>query len=170
MCLSDTDVRFRTPESFHVSGLAGKLAGILALSAGLAVGQAQVGSAGNDKAPQLAVDQTSMAWKRVAGTTFNAGLAGAASGPVVAVWYAAGTGALLAQTESSRIFETADFVHWRLNSAAGPKRLEYQGATLRNMRQPCASPKTCTIKSTCRCITCTRSSKLGSGNDSPVFR
>ncbi len=34
-------------------------------------------------------------------------LAGAASGPVAAVWYAAGTGRLLVKTESSRVFETA---------------------------------------------------------------
>jgi uncharacterized protein (TIGR03437 family) len=57
-------------------------------------------------------------WKRVAGTTIDAGLAGAASGPVAAVWYAAGTSRLLVRTESSRVFETADFVHWRLNTDA----------------------------------------------------
>ena len=62
-----------------------------------------------------------MQWKRVAGTTIDAGLAGAASGPVAAVWYAAGTGRLLVETESSqssRVFETADFIHWRLNTDA----------------------------------------------------
>ncbi len=57
-------------------------------------------------------------WTRVAGTTINGGLAGAASGPVAAVWYAAGTGRLLVKTESGRVFETADFAHWRLNADA----------------------------------------------------
>jgi uncharacterized protein (TIGR03437 family) len=57
-------------------------------------------------------------WKRVAGTTINEGLAGAASGPVDAVWYAPGGRGLLAQTQSGRIFETDDFVHWRLNTTA----------------------------------------------------
>jgi uncharacterized protein (TIGR03437 family) len=56
-------------------------------------------------------------WKRVAGTSIEEGLAGPASGPVRAVWYAEGTGKLLAQTASGRIFETSDFVHWRLNAA-----------------------------------------------------
>lgn len=60
--------------------------------------------------------QTISPWTRVAGTTVNDGLAGAASGPVVAIWYAAGTGRLLVKTGSGRVFETADFVHWRLNT------------------------------------------------------
>ncbi len=64
-----------------------------------------------------------ISWKRVAGTTIDAGLAGAASGPVAAVWYAAGTGRLLVETESARVFETADFIHWRLNAdATAPAR------------------------------------------------
>src|ERR1700735_4375661 len=57
------------------------------------------------------------AWKRVAGVSISESLASPASGPVSAVWFAAGTGELLAQTASGRIFETADFQHWRLNSA-----------------------------------------------------
>ncbi|HWE53067.1 MAG TPA: hypothetical protein VG273_24965 [Bryobacteraceae bacterium] len=60
--------------------------------------------------------QSPLAWKRVAGTTTDEGLAGMASGPVQAVWYAPGTGRLLAQTMAGRIFETSDFVHWRLNT------------------------------------------------------
>jgi len=56
-------------------------------------------------------------WKRVAGTAIEAGLGGPASGPVRAVWYTEGTGKLLAQTASGRIFETNDFLHWRLNTA-----------------------------------------------------
>jgi uncharacterized protein (TIGR03437 family) len=66
---------------------------------------------------QTASNQVPTDWKRVAGTTVNEGLAGPASGPVTAVWYAAGSSALLAQTESGRIFETSDFAHWRLNTA-----------------------------------------------------
>ncbi len=65
---------------------------------------------------QIDSAQTDIGWKRVAGTTIEEGLAGPASGPVRAVWYAGGTGKLLAQTASGRIFETNDFVHWRLNT------------------------------------------------------
>ena len=46
------------------------------------------------------------------------GLAGPASGPAKAAWYAAGTGRLLVETQSSRVFETSDFTHWRLNTDA----------------------------------------------------
>src|SRR5580704_18703781 len=96
MCLRDTDVRSR-----YVN--ARRLGWVFALSTGIAL---------------CAAAQTSNPWTRVAGTTINDGLAGAASGPVAAIWYAAGTGRLLVQTEPGRVFETADFVHWRLNADA----------------------------------------------------
>jgi len=70
----------------------------------------------------LAQAQVPDIWKRVAGTTIDAGLAGPASGPVIAVWYA-GSGRLLVETSSSRVFETADFLHWRLNTDATPPHL-----------------------------------------------
>lgn len=126
MCLQYTKVRFRTASAWGLVLLAGrKTATIAASSLGIALfAQAQVAPAvqGNASQPsiQLPVTQTSTAWKRVAGVSVNAGLAGPASGPVTAVWYAAGTGALLAETESSRIFETSDFAHWRLNTTAAP--------------------------------------------------
>jgi uncharacterized protein (TIGR03437 family) len=94
MCLRDTDVRFRSVNARRVGC-------VFALASGIAL---------------CANAQTTNLWTRVAGTTINEGLAGAASGPVAAVWYAAGTGRLLAKTESGRVFETADFVHWRLNA------------------------------------------------------
>ncbi len=91
----------------------------LALALGLAaISTAQVSPA--SPSPQLSVNQSSTAWKRVAGTTLNSGLSGPASGPVTAIWYAPGTGSLLAETTSSRIFETTDFIHWRLNTTATP--------------------------------------------------
>jgi uncharacterized protein (TIGR03437 family) len=93
MCPRDTDVRFRFTDApgFHR---------LLALTLSVAFcANAQMGAG----------------WKRIAGTTINAGLAGPASGPVAAVWYA-GTGRLLVQTESSRVFETADSINWRLNT------------------------------------------------------
>lgn len=65
---------------------------------------------------QNALAQTGPQWRRVAGTTLNAGLASPATGPVTAVWYAAGFRSLLVQTESGRVFETPDFVHWNLNA------------------------------------------------------
>jgi len=64
---------------------------------------------------QVAPEQNTL-WKRIAGTTVNAGLAGPASGPVKSVWYGAGGKTLLAQTTGGRIFETTDFEHWKLNS------------------------------------------------------
>jgi uncharacterized protein (TIGR03437 family) len=59
-----------------------------------------------------------LAWRRIAGTSIREGLAGPATGPVRAVWYAAGTRQLLAQTDSDRVFETNDFTRWRLNTTA----------------------------------------------------
>ncbi len=105
MCLRDTDVRFRSVN-------ARRFGRIIALATGIAL---------------CAGAQTSAPWTRVAGTTINSGLAGPASGPIAAIWYAAGTGRLLVETESSRVFETADFVHWRLNTDATPP-LENGGA------------------------------------------
>src|ERR1700722_20643556 len=61
--------------------------------------------------------QTSPQWSPVAGYTVNLGLAGPATGPVQAVWYTAAGNRLLAQTQSGRVFETADFQHWQLNSS-----------------------------------------------------
>jgi uncharacterized protein (TIGR03437 family) len=90
--------------------------GVSAVAVALAVGVAQAQSAGNPRLTIASGDSTT--WKRVAGTTINDGLAGPASGPVVAIWYAPGTGGLLVQTDSSRIFETTDFARWRLNTGA----------------------------------------------------
>ena len=119
MCLRDTGVRFRTSSARNAKPSACTLARVLGLSLGLAaLGAAQVSPP--EPTSQLVVSQGSAAWKRTAGTTLNSGLAGPASGPVVAVWYAPGTGVLLAETASSRIFETSDFVHWRLNTTATP--------------------------------------------------
>jgi uncharacterized protein (TIGR03437 family) len=58
-----------------------------------------------------------MAWKKIAGTTVAEGLAGPATGPARAVWYAASGASLLVQTASNRVFETTDFQHWRLNTS-----------------------------------------------------
>lgn len=99
MCLRDTFVRFRSVS-------ARRAAWALALTVGIVL-----------CAPaQTSNPPTSNPWTRVGGTTINDGLAGAASGPIAAIWYAAGTGRLLVETESGRVFETADFVHWRLNT------------------------------------------------------
>jgi uncharacterized protein (TIGR03437 family) len=73
------------------------------------------------------------AWHRIAGTTLNEGLSGPAAGPVSALWYAPGTGALLAQTASGRIFETSDFTHWKLNTSAAAPSLS---STLRTPALP----------------------------------
>jgi uncharacterized protein (TIGR03437 family) len=123
MCRQYTKVRFRTDNACDpIRAALGRAATIAALGLGMALWlQAQVAPAtAQVSSIQLPVTQTSTSWKRVAGVSINAGLAGLASGPVIAVWYAAGTGTLLAETESSRIFETTDYIHWRLNTAAAP--------------------------------------------------
>lgn len=61
--------------------------------------------------------QTIPLWNQVAGYTVNTGLAGPSSGPVLAVWYAAGGTRLLVETEAHKVFETIDFQQWKLNSA-----------------------------------------------------
>jgi uncharacterized protein (TIGR03437 family) len=73
-------------------------------------------AASESSSGELGISQSTTVWKRVAGTTMNSGLAGPASGPVTSIWYEPGTGALLAETESARIFETKDFIHWRLST------------------------------------------------------
>lgn len=98
MCLRDTSLSFRII-----------IARTCVVAAGLLMAYGASG--------QTTAGQTTD-WKRVAGTTINEGLAGAASGPVDAVWYAPGGRGLLARTQSGRIFETDDFVHWRLNTTA----------------------------------------------------
>ncbi|MDP9171672.1 MAG: hypothetical protein M3N54_13735, partial [Acidobacteriota bacterium] len=59
-------------------------------------------------------------WKHVAGTAITAGYASLATGPVSSVWYSDGGARLLAQTSGGRVFETADFQHWRLNTSRTP--------------------------------------------------
>src|SRR4051794_11852548 len=109
MCRHDTDVRFLTTNAPGACRRAGPLAFLLALASAMAYGQAPVANSAltnpqlTVSAPQLTVSSGgATAWKRVAGTTINLGLAGPASGPVVAIWYAAGSG-LLVQTESARV-------------------------------------------------------------------
>lgn len=98
MCRCETGVRIRSITTLAVA------AGAL-LSAFASSGSAQVAS---DSSP---------IWKRIGGTTIGLGLAGPATGPVRAVWYTPEGKRLLVQTASGRIFETADFEHWRLNTA-----------------------------------------------------
>jgi uncharacterized protein (TIGR03437 family) len=124
MCLRDTNVRFRRVNAQGIRRRACCFDRIFFLPIGIVV----FGALGHAQAPgaspgaSLSVT-TGTSWKRVAGTTVDAGLAGPASGPVAAVWYAAGTGRLLVETESSRVFETADFIHWALNTdATAPAR------------------------------------------------
>jgi uncharacterized protein (TIGR03437 family) len=78
----------------------------------------------------LLYGQTTPSWKRIAGTTINEALAEPASGPVSAAWYAAGSSALLAQTVSGRVFETTDFVHWRLSTTATAPAAGFSNASV----------------------------------------
>jgi uncharacterized protein (TIGR03437 family) len=89
--------------------LAEGLAG-LALAAYAPLAYAQVTT-------QVTPAQPIPVWNPVAGYTVSLGLAGPATGAVQSVWYLAAGTRLLAQTESGRVFETADFQHWKLNSS-----------------------------------------------------
>ena len=102
MCRCETGVRIRR------GAIPLSIAGAL-LAAFAPAGRAQVSPAGS------AVDNAA-GWRRVAGTTLNLGLAGPATGPVRSVWYSGGGDRLLVRTAAGRIFETADFQHWRLNT------------------------------------------------------
>jgi uncharacterized protein (TIGR03437 family) len=102
MCRCETGVRIRGNATLAVTAQFAVAAGLLA--AFVLPARAQ-----------LAADQNAV-WKRIAGTTVNEGLAGPASGPVQAVWYAAAGKRLLVQTAAGRIFETGDFEHWKLNT------------------------------------------------------
>jgi uncharacterized protein (TIGR03437 family) len=108
MCLRDTSVHFRQVNAHVVSRTARELALLCAF--GLLI---------TFSSP---AQETVSAWRRVAGTSINEGLASPATGPVAAIWYAAGSNGLFAQTESGRVFETDDFVHWRLNTATAAQR------------------------------------------------
>ncbi len=114
MCLPDTGVHFRQVNAHPVSRMAREIAlvcafGLLFTSAASAQDSAQ-------------------GWRRVAGTSIDEGLAGPATGPVLAIWYAAGSSGLFAQTASGRVFETDDFVHWRLNTTAVAQRVSFGSA------------------------------------------
>jgi uncharacterized protein (TIGR03437 family) len=80
-------------------------------------------------------------WKRIAGTTINEALAEPASGPVAAAWYTAGASALLAQTVSGRVFETNDFVHWRLSTTAAAPAAGFSNSGFSNGGLPLSLPE-----------------------------
>ncbi len=67
-----------------------------------------------------AYGQTTPLWTRIAGYTINTGLAGPATGAVESVWYAPGGKGLIARTASGRVFATADFEQWKLNTDPVP--------------------------------------------------
>ncbi len=56
-------------------------------------------------------------WRRVGGTTFDAGLASAATGPVAQVWYSPDGGKLYARSLGGTVWETADFENWAVSTA-----------------------------------------------------
>jgi uncharacterized protein (TIGR03437 family) len=59
-------------------------------------------------------------WRRLGGSTFEAGLASAATGPVAAVWFSPDGGKLYARTVAGTTWETADFETWSPASAPPP--------------------------------------------------
>lgn len=84
-------------------------------------------------------------WRRVGNAAIDRSLAGLATGPVNRVWYS-GSGSLLIQTASGRVFSTADFETWQPVRAVAPAepqslpvRLPENGARVRN---PVGEPAT----------------------------
>ncbi len=114
MCLRDTGVRFRQVNAHRASRL-------------LAKSLCSVRSPYRSH-QTLLLRKPGSGWRRVAGTSIDEGLAGPATGPVQAIWYAAGSSGLFAQTASGRVFETDDFVHWRLNTTAIAQRASFGAA------------------------------------------
>lgn len=60
----------------------------------------------------LAAQTASVEWHRVGNASMDVGLASPATGPVLAVWYAADGSRLYARTRANRVFETVDFENW----------------------------------------------------------
>ena len=58
-------------------------------------------------------------WRHIGSFTVDWALAGPASGPVKRVWYGTG-GVLFAQTESGRVYQTADLENWQASAAPVP--------------------------------------------------
>ncbi len=114
MCLQDTGVHFRQVNAHRASRRARELALICAFGLLFTSG--------------ASAQEPASGWRRIAGTSVAEGLAGPATGPVQAIWYAAGSSGLFAQTQSGRVFETDDFVHWRLNTAAVAQRASFGAA------------------------------------------
>jgi uncharacterized protein (TIGR03437 family) len=59
-------------------------------------------------------------WRKVGGTTFEAGLAGPATGPMSAVWFSPDGGKLYARTYSGNTWETVDFETWSRATSPSP--------------------------------------------------
>jgi uncharacterized protein (TIGR03437 family) len=59
-------------------------------------------------------------WRKVGGSSFEAGLAGAATGPVASVWFSPDGGKLFAHTYSGKTWETTDFENWSAAIGASP--------------------------------------------------
>jgi uncharacterized protein (TIGR03437 family) len=64
---------------------------------------------------------SSIAWRKLGLSSINADLAGLASGPVAAVWYAPDGGTLYAKLPSGQTFETTDFERWTRSQASHPE-------------------------------------------------
>jgi uncharacterized protein (TIGR03437 family) len=61
--------------------------------------------------------QTATDWRKVGGSAVDLALAAPATGPVESVWFSPGGSALLARTQSGKIFQTADYETWTLAQA-----------------------------------------------------
>jgi uncharacterized protein (TIGR03437 family) len=59
-------------------------------------------------------------WRRLGGSTFDAGLASPATGPVAAVWFSPDGGKLYARTVAGGTWETADFESWSPATSPAP--------------------------------------------------
>jgi uncharacterized protein (TIGR03437 family) len=59
-------------------------------------------------------------WRKVGGSSFEASLAGPATGPVVSVWFSQDGGKLFVRSLSGNTWETADFETWSRAAAPSP--------------------------------------------------
>lgn len=71
-------------------------------------------------------------WRRLGGSTFDAGLASPATGPVASVWFSADGGKLYARTVAGSIWETADMERW----SAAPAPTQRPTASSVSVRTP----------------------------------
>jgi uncharacterized protein (TIGR03437 family) len=82
-------------------------------------------------------------WRRIGGSTFDAGLAGPATGAIATVWFSPEGGKLTVRTSAGSTWESADLTDWSPAPATSiPDARSRQAAQLPGIRLPEASMRT----------------------------